>query len=90
MDKSFVYYPKGTCSVRMDFLLDDSNVIKDMKVQGGCNGNLKGIRSLIIGMKAQDVIEKLDGIKCVFKNTSCPDQMAKALREFLFSEKTPS
>ena len=56
-------------------------MITSLQFVGGCNGNLKGISSLCIGMKVQDVIERLEGIKCGFKSTSCPDQLAKALKE---------
>ena len=59
----------------------DGDVIKDVAFTGGCNGNLKGISQLIAGMKAEDVIEKLEGTTCGFKDTSCPDQLSKALRE---------
>ena len=81
--KTYTYYPKGTCSVRMDFTLDDEGIIRDFSVERGCNGNLKGIRSLIIGEKAESVISRLDGITCGMKTTSCPDQIAKALEEAL-------
>lgn len=57
----------------------DGDIIKSVAFTGGCNGNLKGICSLVRGMKVDDAIEKLQGIKCGFKNTSCPDQLAKAL-----------
>ena len=80
MSKEFKYYPQGTCSKEMTFVLDDDNIIKDFLVVGGCNGNLKGIRSLIIGMKAEDVISKLEGTMCKDRGTSCPDQIAKALK----------
>ena len=60
----------------------ENNIVKDLKVIGGCNGNLKGITSLIKDMNINDVINKLSGIKCNFKNTSCPDQIAKALKEY--------
>lgn len=83
MEQSFEYQTEGTCSIRMKFVLDDSHVIKDFQVLGGCNGNLKGIRALIIGMKAEDVIARLDGITCRTKMTSCPDQISKALTEYL-------
>ena len=56
--------------------------MKDLKVIGGCNGNLKGISALIKGMKVDNVIEKLSGIECGFRQTSCPDQISKALKEF--------
>lgn len=64
----------------MEFDVEDG-VIKDFQVIGGCNGNLQGICSLVRGMKVDDVIARLDGIKCGNKQTSCPDQLAQALKE---------
>ncbi len=58
----------------------DGDTINDVVFTGGCNGNLSGISKLIKGMKAEDVIEKLEGTRCGFKDTSCPDQLSKALR----------
>lgn len=86
MTKEFDYTPIGTCSKEMHFVLDENNIIKDFTVIGGCNGNLKGIRELIKGMKIDDVIQKLSGIKCGFKDTSCPDQISKALEEYKLSK----
>ena len=60
----------------------EGDVIKKVKFTGGCNGNLKGVARLTEGMKIDDVIEKLSGIECGYKGTSCPDQFAKALREY--------
>ena len=79
------YITKGVCSRRI-FLEMEGNVVKKVRFEGGCNGNTKGISALAEGMKAEDVIEKLQGIKCGFKNTSCPDQLSQALKEYL-SEK---
>ncbi len=78
--RTYLYYPQGTCSTKMEFTLDEKNVIEDFSVERGCNGNLKGIRALILGQKAEDVIDKLEGILCGMKKTSCPDQIAKGLR----------
>ena len=78
----YVYRPSGVCSTEMIFDIEDG-VVKDLEVIGGCNGNLKGISSLIKDMKVEDVITKLSGIKCGFKNTSCPDQISKALNKYL-------
>ena len=78
----YIYKPKGVCSVQMIFDIDN-DVVKDLKVVGGCNGNLKGISSLIKGMKVEDVISKLSGIKCGMKDTSCPDQISIALTNYL-------
>ena len=76
------YKPKGTCSVQMDFDVED-NKIYNLKVLGGCNGNLKGIAALVEGQDVNVVKEKLKGINCGFRDTSCPDQLAKALKQAL-------
>ncbi len=81
----FSYITKGVCSRRI--LLDiEDGIINNVRFEGGCNGNTKGISALVVGMKAEDVIKRLEGIKCGFKNTSCPDQLAQAVKEYL-SEK---
>ena len=80
MNKMFTFYPEGVCSMMIEIELD-GDVIKDVVFTGGCNGNLTGISKLIKGMKADEVIEKLEGTRCGFKDTSCPDQLSKALRE---------
>ncbi len=74
------YTPQGVCSRKMLIEVEDG-IVKDISVIGGCNGNLKGICNLVKGMKVEDVIKRLDGIKCGFKNTSCPDQLAQALKQ---------
>ncbi|MBQ6315687.1 MAG: TIGR03905 family TSCPD domain-containing protein [Mogibacterium sp.] len=84
MSKKFTFYPQGVCSMMIELELE-GDVIKDVIFTGGCNGNLSGISKLIKGMKAEDVIERLEGTTCGFKNTSCPDQLSKALREALAS-----
>lgn len=66
------YQPKGVCSRRMRIEVEDG-VVKSMEVQGGCHGNLQGISKLVEGMKVEDVIARLEGIRCGFKPTSCPD-----------------
>ncbi|HJA30350.1 MAG: TIGR03905 family protein [Clostridiales bacterium] len=76
------YKTKGTCSTAIDIEMD-GDVIRSVAFTGGCNGNLKGISSLVAGMKAEDAIAKLKGIRCGFKPTSCPDQLACALEEML-------
>lgn len=75
------YKTRGTCSTMIDFEVE-GDVITSVAFTGGCNGNLKGISSLVKGMKVDDAIEKLKGIKCGFKNTSCPDQLATALMQW--------
>ncbi len=77
-----VYQPKGVCSKAIDIELED-DIIKSVKFTGGCNGNTQGISRLVVGMKAEDAISRLRGIKCGFKSTSCPDQLACALQEML-------
>ena len=74
------YKTKGTCSVQIDFDVED-NKIYNLKFLGGCNGNLKGIAALVEGQDINTVKEKLKGIKCNMKETSCPDQLSKALEE---------
>ena len=76
------YKTHGTCSSEISFSLD-GNIVSDIAFTGGCNGNLKGISSLVVGMKAEDAIARLKGIKCGFKPTSCPDQLARALEEIV-------
>ena len=65
----------------IDLTLDDDHIIQDVHFTGGCNGNLQGICKLVTGQKAEDVISKLEGIRCGFRSTSCPDQLSKALRK---------
>ncbi len=74
------YKTKGTCSQRILFDIEEGKV-KNLQFIGGCNGNLKGIGALVEGMKVEDVIAKVEGIRCGFKATSCPDQLAQALKE---------
>ncbi len=76
------YRTQGTCARGISFELEDG-IVRDISFVGGCNGNLKGISALAEGKKAEDVIEILSGIRCGMKNTSCPDQLARALREAL-------
>lgn len=79
---TITYTPKGVCSKQIIIEIED-DIIKSVKYIGGCNGNLQGIGALVKGMRVEDVIAKLDGIKCGMKNTSCPDQLANALKENL-------
>lgn len=81
--KEYNYRTSGTCARMITFSLDDEERIHDVEFMGGCNGNLKGISSLVEGMKAQDVIERVSGTTCGPKSTSCPDQLAKALSQAL-------
>ena len=81
--KIFDYTTQGTCSRSIHIELNDDNTINNVSFYGGCNGNLKGIGKLIEGMPADTVVEKLEGVTCGFKNTSCPDQLAQALKEMM-------
>lgn len=78
----YEYKTKGTCSQKIFFDIEDGKV-KNVQFLGGCNGNLKGIGALVEGQDARDVINRLEGTTCGFKSTSCPDQLAKALKEAL-------
>ena len=80
------YTPRGVCSRHIDIDLEN-DVIRDVKISGGCDGNTQGVARLLIGMTAEEAIERLEGIRCGFKPTSCPDQIAQALRKYL-EEKT--
>lgn len=73
---------KGVCSRSTTVVIEDG-IVKDLKVIGGCDGNLKGIESLVKGMKAEDVIARCKGVTCGFKSTSCPDQIALTIEEAL-------
>lgn len=78
---NFVYKTKGTCARRI--LIDvEGDTINSVQYEGGCAGNLTGISHLVAGMKVDDVIEKFSGIPCGFKSTSCPDQLAQALKQY--------
>ena len=81
--KTIEYYPQNVCSRKM-IIEVDNDIVVSLRVEGGCNGNLQGIASLVKGMKVNDAISKLEGIKCRGSRTgltSCPDQFAKALKE---------
>lgn len=77
----YSYKTNGTCSVKVNFDVTDG-IVSDVSFVGGCNGNLKGISSLVEGMRIDEVIDRLEGIRCGFKQTSCPDQLASALKKF--------
>lgn len=74
------YIPKGVCSREMKVEIEDG-IIQKAEIRGGCNGNSQGICKLVIGMSAEDAIERLQGINCNGRGTSCPDQLSKALQE---------
>ncbi len=74
------YQPKGVCSQMIQFDIED-NKVKNVGFVGGCNGNTQGISRLIEGMDVDEAISRMEGIRCGHKQTSCPDQLAKALKE---------
>lgn len=79
--KTITYTPKGVCSRQITIEYDeDTKTLGNVSFLGGCNGNLKGIGSLVKGMKIDDVIAKIEGTQCGMKGTSCPDQLAQALK----------
>lgn len=73
------YKTSGVCSKKIDFEIEDGK-LRNVSFTGGCHGNLQGIGRLVEGMEVDEVISRLEGIRCGFKNTSCPDQLAKALK----------
>ncbi|WP_077534281.1 TIGR03905 family TSCPD domain-containing protein [Massiliimalia massiliensis] len=77
---NYTYKPSGVCSRQIDIEVD-GDTIKEVRFTGGCAGNTTGIASLVKGQKVDDVISRLEGIHCGFKPTSCPDQLAKALKK---------
>ena len=80
--KEFSYRTSGVCSRQIDIVLDGDTIV-EVSYFGGCAGNTQGVAALVKGMKIADAIERLGGIRCGFKSTSCPDQLATALREYL-------
>ncbi len=79
---TYNFRPKGVCAQMMQVEIEDGKIV-DTKILGGCSGNLQGISALVRGMDAKEAIERMKGIRCGFKQTSCPDQLAKALEEAL-------
>ena len=79
--KQIDYITQGTCSKMIHVELDDNDIIQQVFFLGGCNGNLQGVSQLVRGQKIDDVIKKLDGIRCGTKRTSCPDQLCRALEQ---------
>lgn len=76
-----IYHTHGTCSQAIELEVDDNHIVQNVIFVGGCSGNTQGISMLVRGQKAEDVISRLQGIRCGMKNTSCPDQLATALAE---------
>ncbi len=83
MTKKIQYRPCGTCSRMIDVEIDEDGMIVDVKFSGGCSGNTQGISALVRGMDARQAIERLSGIRCGFRDTSCPDQLSLALKKLI-------
>jgi len=79
----YMYRPTNTCSKEIYFSVDDDHTVHNVRFVGGCDGNLKALMKLFEGMKAEDIIAKMQGITCSKKNTSCPDQFSLALKALL-------
>ena len=79
--KSYTYSPKGVCSMKITFDVDENDIVSNIKFTGGCNGNTQGVAALANGRKKDELIKLLSGIRCGFRPTSCPDQLANALKE---------
>lgn len=79
----YQYTTHGTCSRGIEIELDENKIVKNVKFIGGCSGNTQGVAALAKGLAAEEVIARLENIKCGFKPTSCPDQLARALKEII-------
>ena len=79
--KEIDFTPRGICARNIKITMDDENRVQELRFVGGCDGNHKGLNALVKGMKAEEAIERLSGITCGFRPTSCPDQVAVALRQ---------
>ena len=80
---TYRFRPRGVCSQEMRVEVDDQGIIQQLQVYGGCSGNLQGIAALVKGLPAREAVERLKGIRCGFKDTSCPDQLARNLEKAL-------
>lgn len=76
------YETKGTCSRQIDIDVNEAGIIENVKFTGGCSGNTQGVAALVVDMHIDDAIRRLEGIKCGPRSTSCPDQLANALKNY--------
>ena len=83
---TYTFHPRGVCAQAMRVEVDDQGMIQKMEVVGGCSGNLQGIAALVRGMPAEEAIQRLKGIRCGFKDTSCPDQLARNLESAMHKQ----
>lgn len=81
------YKTKGVCSSAIELELDENKKLHNVRFQGGCSGNTQGVAALVEGMDAEEAIRRMEGIRCGFKDTSCPDQLSKAIRQALVDQK---
>jgi len=79
----FSYKTTGTCSQQIEITIDENRIITEVAFIGGCHGNTQGVAALVRGMQAEEAIARLEGIDCRGRGTSCPDQLAKALRQMI-------
>ena len=83
---TYTFHPRGVCAQAMRVEVDDQGMIQNLEVVGGCSGNLQGIAALVRGMPAEEAIQRLKGIRCGFKDTSCPDQLARNLESAMHKQ----
>lgn len=76
----YTYYTQGTCSQAIEFEIEDG-LLKHVQFYGGCHGNTQGVSALVEGMKVEEILKRLEGIRCGYKSTSCPDQLCRAIRQ---------
>lgn len=77
------YQTTGTCCREIILEMDENHIITDVEFIGGCAGNLLGIKNLVVGQKAEDIVDKLENVKCGTKETSCPDQLSRAIKKYI-------
>ena len=83
---TYTFHPRGVCAQAMRVEVDDQGMIQKLEVVGGCSGNLQGIAALVRGMPAEEAIQRLKGIRCGFKDTYCPDQLARNLESAMHKQ----
>ena len=83
---TYTFHPRGVCAQAMRVEVDDQGMIQKLEGVGGCSGNLQGIAALVRGMPAEEAIQRLKGIRCGFKDTSCPDQLARNLESAMHKQ----
>ena len=83
---TYTFHPRGVCAQAMRVEVDDQGMIQKLEVVGGCSGNLQGVAALVRGMPAEEAIQRLKGIRCGFKDTSCPDQLARNLESAMHKQ----